>query len=117
MGGRRFVLRYAYAARYQMTRWGKNLGDATGIEIAAACAGEFVNGQWRSTGFERALDFADLVGEGEEIAIIEAVSEALKKAYPETTISTRTIPGETDEATKTETSTSGPLPLPQQDLA
>lgn len=113
VGGRRFTLRFSYSAQYQLTRWGKTLADATAIEVAAACAGHFEpNGTWRSEGFEKPVHLADLFQPGDdEAAMIVAVTEAIKKAYPELAVSAPQTP-EVESALKTESSVSGPSPSP-----
>lgn len=113
VGGRKFTLRYSFTAGYQLQQWGKTLANATYLELAAAMAGHFEpDGTWQTEGFAKAVHFADLMTQEESAFIVDPVTEALKKAYPEATIKTLTVPGKTDEATKTEPSTSGPLPLP-----
>ncbi len=108
VSGRKFTLRFSYAAQYQLTRWGKTLADATAIEIAAACAGTFdASGKWRSEGFDKPIHFADLMEPGDEAAVIDGVLSAVKKAYPEVEVSARLTP-EMAAATKTDGSTSGP---------
>ncbi len=84
VGGQSFTLRYSYAAEYQLARWGKNLGSATAIELAAAMAGHFDDeGRWRTHGFERPIDFADLMDAHDEPIVIKAATDAIKKAFPE----------------------------------
>jgi hypothetical protein len=112
VSGRKFTLRFSYAAQYQLTRWGRTLADATAVEIAAACAGAFTpDGKWKSEGFEKSIHFADLMMPGDEAAVIEAVIDAVKKAYPELAVSARPVP-ETPMTTAADGSISGPLPLP-----
>lgn len=107
VSGRKFTLRFSYAAQYQLTRWGKTLADATAIEIAAACAGSFdASGKWKTEGFEKPIHFADLMEPGDEEGLIEGVLIAIKKAFPEAEVSARPIP-ETASATKTDGSMSG----------
>jgi hypothetical protein len=108
VGGRKFTLRFSYAAQYQLTRWGRTLADATAIEIAAACAGSFdAAGKWHSEGFEKPIHFADLMDTGDETAVIDGVLAAIKNRYPEVAVSARPTP-ETVSATSSDGSTSGP---------
>ena len=108
VSGRKFTLRFSYAAQYQLTRWGKTLADATAIEIAAACAGSFdASGKWKSEGFEKPIHFADMMEPGDEAALIEGVLQSIKKAFPEVEVSARPTP-EMAAATKTDGSMSGP---------
>ncbi len=108
VSGRKFTLRFSYAAQYQLTRWGKTLADATAIEIAAACAGTFdASGKWRSEGFDKPIHFADMMEPGDEAALIEGVLQSIKKAFPEVEVSARPVP-EMASATKTDGSMSGP---------
>ncbi|TAK97437.1 MAG: hypothetical protein EPO08_21290 [Rhodospirillaceae bacterium] len=98
LSGRRLILRLSYAANYQLARWGRSIADGNTIELAAAMAGEFLpDGRWRSAGFERPIDLADLMEASDELVMIEKVTEAVKKAYPELEVSARQTP-ETTEA-------------------
>ena len=75
-------------------------------------AGEFdPGGNWRSEGFPRVLDFIDLLTSDQEAPLIIAVSQALKKAYPELETIPLPIPGM--EAATSNSSGSGPSPLPE----
>ena len=97
---RSFTFRLSYSANYQLARWGKNIGDATSIELAAAMAGEFVEGKWRSAGFERAIDLADIMEREDELPIMEAVTASIKKAFPEQVeVSLQAVPEQQTEAT------------------
>ncbi len=117
VGGHTYILRISYAAHFQLSRWGMHIGQsvtlkgengaadvtlksAGPLDIAAASAGTFDGaGKWHSTGFERAIDFADLVTTEEEgVQIMTGVMEAIKKAYPELTISAQAVPAETNSA-------------------
>jgi hypothetical protein len=102
---REFTLRMSYAANYQLTRWGVNTAKATAIELAAAMAGQFVDGKWRSEAFARPQDLADLMEPTDEQGLLEAVLAALVKASPEAVVSLQPVPAkETPEAeTATET--------------
>lgn len=95
---REFTLRMSYAANYQLTRWGKNIANATAIDLAAAMAGSFVDGKWRSEGFERAQDLADLMTAQDEQGLLDAVLSALGKALPGAAISLQPIPAQATEA-------------------
>lgn len=114
VSGRTFTLRFSYAAQYQLTRWGKTLADATAMEIAAACAGTFdASGKWKSEGFDKPIHFADMMEPGDEAALIEGVLAAIKKAYPEVTVSAPAPGNQPEMATKTDGSMSGPSePVP-----
>jgi hypothetical protein len=105
--GETFTLRYSYASDYQLVRWGKNLASASTLELAAAMAGEFIApGKWRSRGFERPVDLADLMAPEDEKPLVEAVMVAVKNRYPELEVFARPIPGKETETT----SDSGPSP-------
>jgi hypothetical protein len=113
----RFTLRYAYSADYQLARWGRNLASANSLELAAAMAGNFdADGSWRSAGFERPLDLADLMRPEEEKPLIEAVAVAVKNRYPELEVKAQPIPGSDEARTTTGSSISGPSPLPSAAL-
>ena len=113
----RFTLRYAYAADYQLARWGKNLASANSLELAAAMAGNFdADGNWKSAGFERPVDLADLMLPEDEQPLLKAVGVAVKNRYPELDVTAQPIPGKTEAPEtvnttgKTDSSDSGPLP-------
>ena len=95
---REFTLRMSYAANYQLTRWGKNVGNATAIDLAAAMAGEFVNGKWRSEGFSRSQDLADMMEPADEQGVLDAVLRGLTLAQPEAVISLQPVPAVVEEA-------------------
>jgi hypothetical protein len=106
--GETLILRYAYAADYQLARWGKTLATATPLELAAVMAGEFTEpGKWKSRGFERAVDLADLMQPSDEEPIVKGVMEAIKNRFPDLDISARPVPGKGETATD---SVSGPSP-------
>jgi hypothetical protein len=114
----RFTLRYAYASDYQLARWGRNLASANSLELAASMAGTFdTDGNWRSAGFDRPVDLADLMLPEEEKPLIEAVGLAVKNRYPELEVKAQPVPGiETaPNPAKTGSSGSGPLPLQSAD--
>ena len=95
--GLKITFRLAYSAYYQLSRWGIEIDKATVIELAAAAAGEFdAAGKWRSAGFVRPIDFADMLEPGDEAAISEAVVDALKKVLPEAVLSVQPIPAATE---------------------
>ena len=113
VAGREFTLRLAYSANYQLARWGKSLTTADSIELAAAMAGSFnALGEWDSAGFKSGLALADLMQPGDEALVMQAVADALKKAYPELEVISQPGPGTTDATKSNESSTSGPSPLP-----
>jgi hypothetical protein len=115
VGGLKLTLRLSYAAHYQLTRWGKTLADATAVELAAAMAGAFdASGKWKSAGFAAPLDLADLMEQADEAPLIAAVTDAIKKAYPELEVSAQAVPVEAEpepEPTPT-SSTSGLFLVP-----
>lgn len=96
-GGQTLSFRLSYAAHFQLAQWGKNVATASVLELAAAAAGTFdpLTGKWRSEGFQRALDLADIMEGSDEALISEAVIEAVKKALPEAEVSVQAIPAET----------------------
>lgn len=97
IGGKRFTLRFAYSAYYQLTKWGKNIATADVLEMAAASAGTFdKEGRWHSAGFSSALDLADMIEGDEGAALLEAVAEAVKKAVPEAAVTVQPIPAPID---------------------
>lgn len=111
LGDFSLTFRVAYAAHFQLAQWGKNIASATILELAAASAGRFVDGKWRSEGFPRAVDLADLMEDGDESRINAAVLDALKKAYPEAEIALQPNPAKT--ATMSDGSGFGPSePVP-----
>jgi hypothetical protein len=95
-GGQMLTFRLSYAAHFQLAQWGKNVATASVLELAAAAAGSFdpITGKWRSEGFQRALDFADIMEPADEPLVTEALIEAVKKAVPEAEISVQAIPAE-----------------------
>jgi hypothetical protein len=99
IAGRKLTFRMSYSAHVQLARWGTDINRASILEAAAAMAGTFDrNGKWRSEGYERPIDFADLMERGEEQRLLEVVTEALKKAYPELTASAKPVPVMVEEA-------------------
>ncbi len=114
VGGAKYTLRVSYASSYQLTLWGKNLASATAVELAAAMAGRFDDsGKWRSAGFERAVDLADLMEPGDETPVIAGCTDAIKKAYPEAEVTAQPVPVTTAQ-TPTDSSSSGLLQLQSQ---
>ena len=97
-GGQQLTFRMSYAAHYQLARWGKNIATATVLELAAASAGNFdpITGKWRSEGFERSVDLADLMELEDNQPVTDAVLEALKKALPEADLSVQAIPASSE---------------------
>jgi hypothetical protein len=117
IGNARFTLRYSYASDYQLARWGKNLASADSLELAAAMAGSFTApGEWRSAGFNRAIDLADQMLPEDEKPLIEAVAIAVKNRYPELELSRQTPgtekPPEPENRTVSLSSGPSPSPLP-----
>lgn len=104
--GTKVTLRYSYASDYQLMRWGRSLADASAVELAAAMAGSFIEGKWRSHGFERSLDLADLMEPDDQHPMMDAVMQAIKNRYPELGVSAQPTPGMT-EAPKTGSSNFG----------
>jgi hypothetical protein len=88
VGGRQYQLRFAHSAWFQLQQWGYQIGDPDKpipiVALAAAAAGEVdAAGRWKSAGFTRALDFTDLMIDGETLSSLDApVLEALGKAAP-----------------------------------
>lgn len=64
--------------------------------------GSFVDGKWRSTGFERPLDLADLMEPGDEVDLILKVTIAIKNRYPESEVRVEATPGTTTNAMATD---------------
>ncbi len=95
LGGREFTFRLSYAAYVQLARWGKSVATATVLELGAACAGNFdAAGKWRSEGFDRPIDLADIMESQDESKLSDAVVAALKKVLPEAEVSLQPIPAE-----------------------
>ena len=94
IGGTEYTLRLSYPAHAQMFRWG--FGGVSNIPIAAwaaAMAGWFDNaGKWRSAGFERWVDVADILLDSEREPLTSAVQDAIKKAAPEAIIQAAPLP-------------------------
>lgn len=91
VGDERFILRYSYSTQYQLASWGKGIGTATNVELAAAMAGRWdERGRWRSAGFAKAVELADLfadldpeIQEQQQTAMLMAITDAIKKAFPD----------------------------------
>lgn len=122
IGAESYTLRYSYASNYQLAKWKKTLGTATNIELGAAMCGRFDDrGRWHSAAFSNPVDLADLISEldpaaqqGAENGLLNAITDALKKAFPALEIAqTPALPGMTTQATTTKSSelNSGPSPL------
>jgi hypothetical protein len=118
IGAETFTLRYSYASNYQLTKWGKAIGTATNIELGASMCGTFDGrGRWKSAGFGNPLELADRISDLEpaealatETALLNAITDALKKAFPALEIVQKPAqPGST--MAKTNSSTSGPSQL------
>ena len=93
IAGRSLTFRISYSAHVQLARWGTDVSRCTVLELAAASAGTFdKKGKWHSEGYEKSLDFADLMEPSDEPKVVEAVTEALKKAYPELAVLTKPVP-------------------------
>lgn len=94
IGGVEFTLRLSYPAHAQMFRWG--FGGVGNIPIAAwaaAMAGHFdERGKWKSAGFDRWLDVADVLLDEERDPLTVAVQAAIKKAAPEAIIQAAPLP-------------------------
>ena len=99
IGGTEYTLRLSYPAHAQMFRWG--FGGVSNIPIAAwaaAMAGHFdKSGKWRSAGFERWVDVADVLLDAEREPLTAAVQDAIKKAAPEAIVQALPVPAETDQ--------------------
>lgn len=117
VGSEVFTLRYSYSSNYMLAKWGKALDKATNIELAAAMCGKFdARGKWKSTGFENAIELADLIADlppeeqkAAQDSLVAGVTDALKKAFPELEIILKTIQPGAMQETK-EPSDSGPSP-------
>ena len=120
IGAETFTLRYSYSSNYQLAKWNKNIGTATTLELAASMAGRFdAKGKWKSAGFENPIELADLFSDLEpstqahtEALMVDAITDALKKAFPALEIvQKKNQPGM--EAKTTESLDSGPSELRQ----
>lgn len=119
IGAQEFTLRFSYASNYQLAAWKKTLGSATNIELAASMAGSFdTKGKWHSAGFDNGLELADLLSElspedqwDTETKVLEAVTDALKKAFPGLEV-VKTL-NQNGDGEKTDSSISGPSPSVQ----
>ena len=122
IAGESYLVRYTYASDVMLSSWGKTLATATLLEASAAMLGNFVKpGKWRSAGFERPIDLADLFeGPDEAQKVFDAVGPAIKNRYPDLEISARQNPG-SEAAPKTMdenpilSSAPGRSPSPAQD--
>ena len=89
IGGVEYTLRLTYPAHAQLLAWGFGGVDKS-IPVAAwaaAMAGTFSKaGKWRSAGFDRWVDVADLLSPEETLPLAAAVEDAIKKAAPEATV-------------------------------
>lgn len=108
-GKRTFTLRYSYTSDYLLAKYGVNLASADAIQLAAAMAGEFVpSGEWRSEGFARPIDLADLMSPEDSTPLIEAVGQAVKNRFPELDLKTAPVRETTEPTEKNDSSDSGP---------
>lgn len=87
------TLRVCYATHYLLGKWGKNVATANSIELAAASCGSVnpVTQSWVPQ-FGTDLELAGLMTQEDELPVVSAVMEALKKAYPEADFSAQPIP-------------------------
>jgi hypothetical protein len=93
IAGRKLTFRMSYSAHVQLARWGTDIVHASILERAAAMAGTFDRkGKWVSEGYEKPIHFADLMEASQEERLVEVVIEALKKVYPELTLSLKPVP-------------------------
>ncbi len=93
LGGRSYVLRMSFSATCQMVAWGFGEHDAIPPAAwAAALAGNWVGGRWRSAAWPKWTDLTDVMSEDELLPMSRAVDDALKKAYPAATVQTETQP-------------------------
>jgi hypothetical protein len=119
IGAEKFTLRYSYTSNYLLTKWKKTIGTATNIELAASMCGRFDSkGKWRSAGFENPVELADMLSEVDpdeqtatETALLTAITDALKKAFPALEVAQSPAQPGTMATTKTESSDSGPSQL------
>lgn len=87
-GGQTYQLRFAHGAWFQLQMWGFMIGDPEKpiplLALAAAAAGHVdSNGKWKTVGFTRPLDLADVMLPGETPdSYFPAVMEALGKVAP-----------------------------------
>ena len=117
IGAQEFVLRYSYSSNYQLAKWKKTLQTATNIELGASMCGSFDSaGHWHSAGFANPIDLADLISNldpeaqlATETEMLDAITDALKKAFPALEIvQTPSQPGTPAmETTKNNSSNSG----------
>jgi hypothetical protein len=109
-----FSLRLAFSAQYILRRWGKDITNASNLELCAAMAGTIdESGKWKSRNFADAIELADLIEEGDPVPDFATLAgEAIKKAYPELEVSARQTPETIDAPGLPEmmtiSSTSGP---------
>jgi hypothetical protein len=86
VGGETKTLRFSHSASFQLAKWGFSTQYTDSLKIpfialAAAMMGEFDgSGKWRSTGWERPVDLADVMQAEEIPPMVEAVREAMVKA-------------------------------------
>lgn len=117
IGAETYTLRFSYSSNYQLAKWKKTIETATNVELAACMCGKFDSkGRWKSTGFESPIELADLISEldpeiqsSTEVAMLEAITDALKKAFP--ALEVTQMPSRPGETAKTDSSDSGPSPL------
>jgi len=99
IAGRSLTFRVSYSSHVQLALWKTDIMQASLFEVGAASAGTFgKNGKWRSEGYERPIDFVDLLEPGDFEPVRVAVNDALKKAYPELELYFRPVPVMVDEA-------------------
>ena len=106
VGGKRYQLRFAHSAWFQLQRWNYEVGNTEKpvpiVALAAASAGTVdAQGRWHSAAFDRAIDLTDAMIEGETLASLEGpVLEALKKAAPKAEITLVTPSAEPEPASE-----------------
>lgn len=119
IGAEEFTLRYSYSSNYQLAKWKKTIQTATNIELGASMCGRFDSaGRWHSAGFSQPLELADMLSEvpaeqqlETETALVTAITDALKKAFPALEIALS--PAQAGTKAKTDSLDSLPSPLPE----
>jgi hypothetical protein len=104
IGGIEYQFRYTRSSQLSLEKWGYEL--ALGVKIptlawAAAMAGTVDStGKYRSAGFRNETEFTDLIELEDDLnPLYEAITDALKKAFPKATPTLVPSPGENSAST------------------
>lgn len=100
VGGKTFQILWGPAARYQLSRFGFRIGEATPLlAYAAAMLGTVKDGVWRSARLTDPMDLAEMMLPGEiEGAYDVPCATAIKNTVPGIEVTTAATPAQAEAA-------------------